>query len=132
MDPTCIQCIKVLVGHPNRFSDYVTKVVDTEGEFLHERLKKMKKFKEDDLKELLFPTEYTLRKIHHADAKKRSTARFNATDHVMQYMELLRNPTDHGGDVDQVLRVLKSFHVPKQCDSAGYGRLPSRWSKHQL
>jgi hypothetical protein len=117
MDPTCIQCCKVLVGHPSRFSDYVTKVVATEGEFLH-----------DDLKELLFSTKYTLRKIHDTDAKKSSTARFNATDHVMQYMELLRNPSDHGSDVEQVLRVLKSFHVLKRCDPAGYGR----WSSSVL
>jgi hypothetical protein len=71
MDPTYIQCCKVLVGNSSRFSEYVTKVVATEGEFLHDRLQKMKKFKEDDLKELLFPTEYTLRKVHDADSKKR-------------------------------------------------------------
>ncbi len=37
-------------------------------------------------------------------------------------------PTGPGIDIEQVLRVLKSFHVLKQCDPGGY----CRWSKHIL
>ncbi len=49
MYPSFLQCRKLLVRNSRKFTGYTTKLVATDEEILHDRLKQMKKFKEDDL-----------------------------------------------------------------------------------
>ena len=117
MEPDYIQCVHVVKGDNKKFATFVDSVLKSDGRYLYDKLLTANIFDERCIQELLFPTSYTVSRINSDNERRRETARFNATDAVQVYKDLIQSPNSTDLDVVQILKSLSSFHYLKRCHS---------------